>query len=166
MARITTIRAAEPAAIRHLASRALAAALVASALAAAPAFAGVHDVSGASITGGSAVVTAGGRAFVDATLSRHWCRVELAGPTGARRGPVRHISPRKVRLLWSVPTAARSGTYHVGLRCGASKRTAKSGRLASMALRVRGGTGTRPIVDVNRLRLAQWPGGWCPSTCG
>lgn len=105
------------------------------------------------ITGGTAVVDAGNRGFLAASVSLHYCRLELSEDGHVLVGPVQRVGSARLLASWTVPRLARSGTYGLALRCGLTARDISHGPVATLAISVPGGVGTLPVVPVKSVRL-------------
>jgi murein DD-endopeptidase MepM/ murein hydrolase activator NlpD len=105
------------------------------------------------VVGGSSVVGAGTRAFLDATVHSRWCRVELASGSNVSSGRAQRVRGSLVRLAWTVPKAAISGAYSVTLRCAASRKAVPTGTAATLPISVDGGEGTLPILNLKTARI-------------
>ncbi len=105
------------------------------------------------VVGGSSVVGAGTRAFLDAAVHSRWCRVELTSGSNVSSGRIQRVRGRLVRLAWTVPKAAASGAYSVALRCAASRKAVPGGTTATLPISVGGGQGTLAILNVKTARI-------------
>jgi murein DD-endopeptidase MepM/ murein hydrolase activator NlpD len=105
------------------------------------------------ITATSAAVSVGQVAYIDATIREQYCRVETQGAGGHAVGKAQRVPATKVRLTWTVPADAATGTARVGVRCARRATSVRRGRLLRSRISISGGRGHGLPIPVRTVKL-------------